>query len=114
MATLTEKKLSTTLAVGSGETTLYQCPASTIVIVKLIWICNVSSADVTLNLWNPVSGVTTADANQLLDTLTIPANDFKQITTYLVLSNAGTGDSLVASCSSANDITISLYGATIV
>ena len=110
---LTEKKLGQA-AVNSSETTIYTARDGYTTIVRIIWIANVSSADVTVSVWNPTASTTTADANQLIDTMTVPKNDFVQISTYIVMTySAGAGDTIRALCSSANAATMTLYGAEI-
>lgn len=109
----TEKKLVTgTSQINTSETTVYTVPASTTGIVKIIWITNVTSADVQISMWNPTTGSTTSDANQLLDTVTIPSYDFVQINTYLPIAATGT---IVAKMitGAASSATVNLYGAEI-
>lgn len=105
-----EKKLATYLITAS-EGTVYSCPASTTAIVKIIWICNTTAAAVTVELWNPQASATGSDTNKLFDTFPIPANDFIQVSTYLILTNNGTADTIRASASSASACSIHLYGA---
>ena len=102
-----------TRVVGSSATTLYTCPASTVTMIKKMWVCNVTDADVTLDLWHVESGTTTSDGNKLMDTFLIPANDIKAIDVPVIMSNLGTADTLRALCSSASALTISLYGSEV-
>lgn len=99
-------------AIGSGETDIYTCPASTTAIIKTIIITNVTATDVTVDLWHCESGTTTSDANQIISTRTIPANDFVQINTNIILANGGTADTIQALCSTNLATSIALYGAT--
>jgi len=84
---ITEKILGQSTILSASNSTVYTVPASTKGIIKILWITNTTVNDVTVKLWvGPAAG----DANKLMDTFTIPANDFKQITTYITLSAAET------------------------
>ena len=111
MATLTEKKLGAN-SVDTNETTIYTVPASTTAIVKIIWITNVTSADIEIDIWNPAVA-TTGVANKLCSSLTVPANDFVQISTYLPMPATST---IIAKMitGAASAATVLIYGAEIV
>ena len=98
-------------AVGSGETDIYTCPASTVAVCKKMIICNVTATDVTVNLWHVESGVTTSDANQILNTRTIPANDSVFIDMPCILTAT---DTIQALCSANLAVSITLYGSEVV
>jgi len=106
----TEKKLGSN-SVNTSETTIYTVPASTTGIVKIIWITNVTSADVAIDIWNPAVA-TTGVANKLCHELVIPANDFVQISTYLPMATTST---IIAKMitGAASSATVSLYGVEI-
>lgn len=106
-----EKTLGQSSITNSGTTTIYTVPASTTTVVKTIWICNTTTSDVTLELWNVPNGDSAADANKLMDGVTIPASDFIQVITYLPLETAG--DTIQATGSTNNALTINIYGAEI-
>lgn len=106
-----EKKLGQSQIANGSRTTLYTVPASTTAIVKTIIMTNTTASDATISVWHVPNGGSYGDSNALVDTLTIPANDFTQISTYVVMDTAG--DTLQAEAGTASAITISVYGATI-
>lgn len=108
---ISEKTLGQSSILSASNSTVYAVPAATVGIVKIIWICNTTASDVTLELWNVPNGSSAADANKLMDGVTIPASDFVQIYTYLPMETAG--DTIQAKGSTNNALTINLYGAEI-
>ena len=111
MATFTHKPLGQSSIASASNTTVYTLPASTQAIVKIIWICNTTTSDVTLEMWYVPNGSSADNAHKLLPGVTIPASDFKQINTDMGMITAG--DTIQAKGSTNNAITISLFGATI-
>jgi len=107
MATLTEKILGQSTILSASNSTLYTVPASTTGIVKIIWIANTTTSDVTVELW---AGSAAADGNKLIDGMTIPASDFVQINTYLPLAATNT---VQAKGSTNVALTITVAGAEI-
>jgi len=108
---LTEKTLSQSTVLSASNSTIYTVPASTVAIVKTIWICNTTTSDVTLELWNVPNSGSAADGNKLMDGVTIPASDFIVVHTYLPMETAG--DTIQAKGSTNVALTVNLYGAEI-
>jgi len=106
--TITEKTLAQD-TIGSTEETIYTGTATDV--VKIIWLCNVTASDATVELWLVPNGSSSADANKLLNGITVPANDFVQISTYIPMET--TGDFIRAKCSTDLAVTINLFGASI-
>jgi hypothetical protein len=100
-------------AVGSSETVIFTCPASTTATIKKACITNYSAADVTLKVWHIESGTTTGNGSLLMGTETIPAYSSVWIDFAAILRNLGTADTLIAQCSVASALNISLYGAKV-
>lgn len=109
--TITEKTLGQSTILSASNSTIYTVPASTRTVVKTIWITNTTTSDVTIELWQVVSGGSAADGNKLMDGLTIPASDFVQVSTYLPMA---TGGFIQAKGSTNVALTVNLYGAEIV
>ena len=109
--TFTHKTLGQSTVLSASNSTIYTVPASTQSIVKVIWIANTTSSDVTIELWNVPNGGSAADGNKLLDGFTIPANDFIQVFTDLGMETVG--DTIQAKGSTNVALTVNLYGAEI-
>jgi len=112
MSTITEKKLGQGQIASGSRTTLYTVPASTDAIVKTIIITNTTATAATISIWHVPNGGSYGDTNAIVKTLNIPANDFTQINTYLIMDT--TGDTLQAEAGTASAITMSVYGAELV
>ena len=108
---ITEKTLGQSTVLSASNSTIYTVPASTTTVVKIIWITNTTASDVTIELWNVPNSGSAADGNKLMDGVTIPANDFMQVSTYLAMETAG--DTIQAKGSTNVALTINLYGAEI-
>ena len=109
--TITEKRLGQGQIANGSRTTLYTVPSSTTGIIKSINIANTTASPVTISIWHVPNGGSYGDSNAILKTLTIPANDFTHINTYMPMNTAG--DTLQAEAGTATAITISVYGAEI-
>ena len=81
---IAEKILGQSTILSASNSTIYTVPASTTGIVKIIWITNTTTSDVTVELW--VGNTAAGDAQKLMDGVTIPASDFKQVYTYMPLA----------------------------
>ena len=106
-----EKRLSQAQIANGSRTTLYTLAADTTAIFKTIIITNTTSSDATVSVWDVKDGDSYGDGNAILSDLNIPANDFVQIITYLILDTEG--DSIQAEAGTASAITISAYGAEV-
>ena len=106
-----EKTLGQSTVLSASNSTIYTVPAGTTTVVKIIWICNTTANDVTIELWNVPNGGSAADGNKLMGGVTIPAGDFIQVSTYLPMETAG--DTLQAKGSTNVALTVNLYGAEI-
>ena len=106
-----EKTLGQSNVLSASNSTIYTVPASTTTLLKTIWICNTTTSDVTLELWNVPNGDSATDGNKLMDLRTIPASDFVVVHTYLPMETAG--DTIQAKGSTNVALTVSLYGAEI-
>ena len=80
---IAEKILGQSTVLSASNSTIYTVPASTTTVVKTIWITNTTTSDATVELW---LGAAAGDANKLMDGVTIPASDFKQVSTYIGLA----------------------------
>lgn len=109
MAILTEKTLAQD-TIGIVEETIYTATATDI--IKIIWLCNNTNTDATVELWLVPTGSTSSNANKLLHNLIIPANDFTQISTFIPMET--TGDFVRARCNIDLAVTIHLFGASII
>lgn len=105
---ITEKTLAQS-TISSGTQTIFTATATDI--VKIIWLCNNTASDVTVSLYIVPSGSTAGIANIILNAVTVPANDFTQISTYMPMET--TGDTVQALCSTQTAATISLFGASV-
>ena len=106
-----EKTLGQSTVLSASNSTIYTVPASTTTLLKTIWICNTTTSDVTLELWNVPNGDSATDGNKLMDLRTIPASDFVVVHTYLPMETAG--DTIQAKGSTNVALTVNLYGAEI-
>jgi len=106
-----EKTLGQSTVLSASNSTIYTVPASTTTVVKTIWICNTTTSDATIELWNVPNGDSAADANKLMDLRMIPASDFCVVHTYLPMETEG--DTIEAKGSTNLALTVSLYGAAI-
>ena len=109
MATTMADKVFSSDTVGTAEETLYTGTAGDV--IKIIFICNVTTSDATLQLWRVDNAGSSGDTNKILNSVTIPANDFMQINTYMPLDV--TGDFIRADCSVNNAVCVTLMGAAI-
>ena len=106
-----EKRLGQSQIANGSRTTLYTLGASLTGIIKTIIITNTTGTDATISIWDIKNGGSYGNANAILKDLNVPANDFVQITTYLILDTEG--DSIQAEAGTATAITINMYGAEI-
>jgi len=106
-----EKTLGQSTVLSASNSTIYTVPATITTLVKTIWICNTTTSDVTIELWNVPNAGSAADGNKLMDTRTIPASDFVVVHTYLPMETAG--DTIQAKGSTNIALTVNLYGAEI-
>ena len=105
----TEKSLCRQ-AVNSAET-LYTVPASTKTIIKDIQICNNSASDCYISVWLVPNAGSASDENVMFYQWNVPANDFVHWSGFQILDTAG--DTIVATSETADQITITISGATI-
>ena len=96
-------------AVGSSETTVYTCPASTTATVKKAIATNYTSADITLKIWHVESGTTTGDGS-IIFFETIPAYTSVLIDVLGIIQNLGTADTIRALAGTASSCNLTLYG----
>ena len=94
--------------IDSSNDTIYTGVSTDI--IKIIWIANVHTIDVTVDLWFVPNGGSAADSNKLIPSTTIPIGEFIQIQTYLPMA---TGSTIVAKCSVADKASICLAGASV-
>lgn len=106
-----EKRLGQSQIASGSRTTLYTLPSNKTAIVKTIIITNTTSSDATISIWDVKNGDSYGDSNAIVKDLNVPANDFVQIITYIVLDTAG--DTLQAEAGTASAITINVYGAEV-
>jgi hypothetical protein len=104
----TEKTLGQAQIATGSATTLYTAPASTRAIVKDIQVCNVTAAAVTITIWVDPDGTGATDAEAILESYSIPAQDFLHWSGYLVLQAAAT---IKAQAGTGSAITITVSGA---
>jgi len=105
--TLTYKRLGSSTVLSASNSTIYTVPASTTAEVKVCWITNTTTSDVTIELWHVASGGSASDTNKLMDGVTIPASDFKKIQADWQMA---TGDTIQAKGSTNIATSIQLYG----
>ena len=104
-----EKRLAQAQIASGAQTTLYT--AATTAIFKTLIITNTTDSETTVSIWDVKNGETYGDNNAIVKDLRIPANEFVQITTYLIQDTAG--DTLQAEAGATASITINAYGAEI-
>ena len=109
MSTFTEKNLSHGL-VTNGTDTLYTVPALTTAIVKNINVANTTAVDATITIWIDPDGTTAGDAQVAMKTVTIPANDFINVSCYFIMAAAAT---IKATAGTTNVLAVSINGAEI-
>jgi hypothetical protein len=109
MATFTEKNLYHGL-VTNGTDTLYTVPASTTTIVKNIHIANTTATAATISIWVDNNGTTAGDAEAILKTFNIPANDYVRINCYEIMAAAST---IKATAGTTNVLSVHINGATL-
>lgn len=94
--------------IGATDTTIYTAPALTSVTVHGVWFANLHASNqqtVTVK-WHDTSGGSPAfSSHTLLNAVPIPVNDTLIFDKPI---NLEPGDSIVASCSSANDVEATL------
>lgn len=94
--------------IGATDTTIYTAPAATRVTVHAAWFANLHASNqqtVTVKWHNSSGGSPVIASHTLLNDVPIPVND------TLIFDkpvNLEPGDSIVASCSSANDVEATL------
>jgi len=106
----TEKNLSHGL-VTNGVDTLYTVPASTKAIVKDIQVCNTTATAATITIWIDPNGTNATDAEAILKSWNVPANDFVHWSGFIVMSEAST---IKATAGTTNALAVQVNGAEIV
>ena len=106
-----EKRLAQAQIASGSQTTLYTLGADTTAIFKTIIITNTTSNSETISIWDVQSGSVYGDDNAIIKDLSIPANDFTQLTTYLILDTED--DAMLAEAGTGSAITINAYGAEV-
>lgn len=109
-ATFSEKRLGQAQISNAANTTIYTVPTSTTGIVKTILICNTTALNATVEIWIVPNAGSASDSTKIVDDVTVPANDFTQIMTWMPCE---TGATVQAKASAATTITISVFGAEI-
>lgn len=92
---------------GIGVTTVFTVPASTTTVVRNILICNTKGADITVNVWIDQDGTGATDAEAILKSFTILANDFLNMKDLWIVMEAASTLKAQASVTTACCITVS-------
>ena len=94
--------------VTNGTDTLYTVPGSTTAIVKDIHIANTSATAATITIWIDPNGTSATDAEAIIKSWSVPANDFLHWSGFMVMAAAAT---IKATAGTTNVIAVSINGA---
>ena len=111
MATIQEKQLGQARENSTNAVSVYSPAASTTAIIKGIILCNTTTAAATYRVFLDDNGTTYDQSTALFYDAPIGPNETISIDTFLAMSDA-TGN-LAYRSSSANAITITVFGAEI-
>lgn len=111
MANIQEKLLGQSRPSNTTAVSIYS-PSSGNTIIKSIWVCNTSAAQVTFRIFVDDDGTTYDESTALFWDVTIDGNSTVEMDTFLAMNNSA-GNIAVRS-SSANALTFTLFGAEIV
>lgn len=89
----------------------YTVPASTQSVVSTLVITNVTAASANATVYVRKDGATAANANTLVPTAAVPANDFKALTIGITID---AGDIITVKSSVANALTFHVFGSEII
>lgn len=111
MTTLQEKQLGQVRPASTSATSLYSPGAGVTGIVKAIYVCNTTSANVKFSIFADDDGTTYDQTTALFWEVSIPGNSSVELDTFIAINNSS--GNIAVGTDTANALTFTAFGAEI-